>query len=162
MQTHSFTCSPPGHICVVKGLRGQGLTRENVVLMAAFQVLSCRAESLGKAFSSLYHRNAPQDSRPHPVQSSCFAEEEPEGQRGQGCPAVGGRAGAPRSPYAQLIQESASLGPACLLAPHLHTPTASHGDIQGTSHKSLGPWHPQGQSCHAKLGFLHHREMVVV
>ena len=141
MQTHSFTCSPPGHICVVKALRGPCLTRENVVLMAAFQVLSCRAESLGKAFSSLYHRNALQDSRPHPVQSSCFAEEEPEGQRGQGCLAAGGRAEAPRFPYTQLIQELASLG---LLAPHLHTPTARHGDIQRTSHKSLGPWPPQG------------------
>ena len=116
MQTHSFTCSPLGPVCVAKALRGQCPTRENVVLMVAFQVLSCRAESLGKAFSSLCHRNAPQDSRLHPVQSSCFAEEEPEGQRGQGCPAVGGRAGAPRSPYAQLTQESASLGPACLLA----------------------------------------------
>ena len=116
MQTHSFTCSPLGPVCVAKALRGQCPTRENVVLMVAFQVLSCRAESLGKAFSSLCHRNAPQDSRLHPVQSSCFAEEEPEGQRGQGCLAVGGRAGAPRSPYAQLTQESASLGPACLLA----------------------------------------------
>lgn len=115
-QSPSSTCSLPRHPGT-EGLRGQRLTREGVALMVAFQVTPCRAESSGGLFPSLCHINSPRDFRPHPVQSSCFAEEEPEGQRGQGCPPVGGRAGAPRSPNSLLTQESASLWgqPACLL-----------------------------------------------
>lgn len=67
----------PHHIGVLRALGGQGLTGENVALMVAFQSL------VGKVFSNLCHINSPWDFRRHPVQPSCFAEEEPEGQRGK-------------------------------------------------------------------------------
>ena len=108
MQAHCFTCSLPGHICIVKAVGGQCLTGENVAQTVAFQVLLCRAESPGKVFSSLCHVN----SVGLWTSSSsvlCFADKEPEGQRDQGCPPVGGRAGAPRSPNSLLTRESASL-----------------------------------------------------
>lgn len=107
-QAHCFTCSLPGHICIVKAVGGQCLTGENVAQTVAFQILSCRAESPGKVSSSLCHLN----SMGLWTSSSsvfCFADKEPEAQRDQGCPPVSGRAGAPRSPNSLLTRESASL-----------------------------------------------------
>lgn len=48
-----------------------------------FRFCGVKQSFLGKVFSSLCHINSPWDLRLHPVQSSCFAEEEPEGQRGK-------------------------------------------------------------------------------
>lgn len=73
-QLHLFPA--PSYRCF-KSTWWPGLTGENVALVVAFQTLA------GKVFSSLCHINFPWDFRCHPVQPSCFAEEEPEGQRGK-------------------------------------------------------------------------------
>lgn len=52
-QAHRFTCSLPGHICIVKAMGGQCLTGENVAQTVAFQVLSCRAVSREGIFQPL-------------------------------------------------------------------------------------------------------------
>lgn len=105
-----------------------------------FRFCGVEQSFLGKVFSSLCHINSPWDLRLHPVQSSCFAEEEPEGQRGK-VAHLSVAAGARRSSSSPPTQESASLGGCSCWTPH--TPTASHRGAQGTSHESLAPWPPQ-------------------
>lgn len=97
----------------------------------------------GRAFSSLCHVNSPWDFRPHPDQSSCFTEEEPEGQRGQSCLPVGGRAGTLRA-RAPCPHRSHPLSGASLLPyrtpPHPHCQPQVH-----LRDKSQESW-PQGSS----------------
>lgn len=120
-QAHSFTCSLPSHVCFVKAPGGQCLTRECRSNGGTSSAVAQRSHP-GRLFSSLCHLNSPWNFRPHPVQPSYFADKEPEGQRGQGCLPVGGRAGAPRSPNSLLTQESASLWGQPALLPDTSTP----------------------------------------
>lgn len=102
--------------------------------MVAF--LSCRAESLGKAFSSLCHEMLPRTLDLIQSQSSCFAERRSlRARRGQGCLAVGGKTEAPSSTYTQLLGVQHSLRLACFACltppPHTAATGASKGPITG-------------------------------
>lgn len=85
-----------------------------------------------EGFSDLCPVASPRDFRPRPVQSSCFAEEEPEGRRGRSrpLPVTGLGAQVP-----QLLLTGGGLSGASLLA--LHTLLPATGAPEGPGMRIL-------------------------